>query len=116
MHGAPSTPWQMRDQAKGFRDPRRRCNRMYQRTGCDREDKSGPGIASPGKNSDGCHDGAHGCGRNQVATTVGAERSGPAAISHRQDQHVDFYLRRDRSATRTYRFTRNHISEKSFMQ
>ena len=59
---------------------------MYQRTGCDREDKSGPGIASPGKNSDGRHDGAYGCGRNQVAPTVGAERSGRTAVSHRQDR------------------------------
>ena len=58
---------------------------MYQRTGCDREDKSGPGIASLGKNSDGRHDGAYGCGRSQVAPTVGAERNGQTAISHRQD-------------------------------
>ena len=58
---------------------------MYQRTGRDREDKSGPGIASLGRNSDGCHDGVYGCGRDQVAPTVGAERNGPTAISHRQD-------------------------------
>ena len=58
---------------------------MYQRTGCDREDKSGPGIAPLGKNSDGRHDGAYGCGRSQVAPTVGAERNGQTAISHRQD-------------------------------
>ena len=58
---------------------------MSLRTGCDREDESGPGIASSGRNSDGRHDDADGCGRNQVAPTVGAERNGPTAISHRQD-------------------------------
>ena len=67
---------------------------MYQRTGCDREDKSGPGIASPGKNSDGRHDGAYGCGRHQVAPTVGAERSGRTAVSHRQEKLVDLHLAR----------------------
>ena len=58
---------------------------MYLRIGSDREDGSGPGIASLEKNSDGRHVGADGCGRNQVAPTVGAERNGPTAISHRQD-------------------------------
>ena len=39
--GAPSTPWQMWDQAKGLATLIRRC-----RTGCDREGKTGPDIAS----------------------------------------------------------------------
>ena len=39
--GAPSTPWQMWNQAKGFATLTRRS-----RTGRDREDESGPGIVS----------------------------------------------------------------------
>ena len=39
MHGAPSTPWQMWNQAKGFATLT-----MRSRTGRDREDESGPGI------------------------------------------------------------------------
>ena len=75
----------MRNQAKGFATLDGGAIRMYLRARCDREDGSGPGIASPGRNSDGCHVGADGCGRNQVAPTVGAERNGQTAISHRQD-------------------------------
>ena len=55
---------------------------MYQRTGCDREDKSGPGIASTDESEMAVTMASTDGAMRRWLRIVGAERSGRTAISH----------------------------------
>ena len=55
---------------------------MYQRSGCDREDKSGPGIASTDESEMAVTMASTDVAMRRWLRIVGAERSGRTAISH----------------------------------